>query len=119
MRGSGLTDQALADAVLEMTNGLIDADLGGHVFKKRVALAGRGKSAGARTLVATKLEKNWFFLFGFGKNQKANIDQNELAALRELANRFLSMTDIEIDLLISIGELTRVNNDDATKKQTS
>jgi DNA-binding transcriptional regulator YiaG len=38
-----------------MAGGLIDADLGGHVVKKRVALPGQGKRGGARTIVATKL----------------------------------------------------------------
>ncbi|MFY9138571.1 MAG: type II toxin-antitoxin system RelE/ParE family toxin, partial [Zwartia sp.] len=33
-----------------MTHGLIDADLGGGILKKRVGLSGRGKRGGARTL---------------------------------------------------------------------
>ncbi|NCW39895.1 MAG: hypothetical protein EBV79_06665 [Betaproteobacteria bacterium] len=47
MRKTGLTDSSLCTAVLEMAQGLIDADLGGGVFKKRVGLAGRGKRGGA------------------------------------------------------------------------
>jgi hypothetical protein len=35
MKRSGVTDRALWAAVLEMAGGLIDADLGGHVVKKR------------------------------------------------------------------------------------
>lgn len=31
----GLTDWALKNALIEMEQGLIDADLGGHVYKKR------------------------------------------------------------------------------------
>ncbi|ELJ8548526.1 type II toxin-antitoxin system RelE/ParE family toxin [Vibrio cholerae] len=50
-----LTDRDLSAAVQEMANGLIDADLGGHVMKKRVALQGQGKSGGARTLLAFKV----------------------------------------------------------------
>jgi hypothetical protein len=50
---SGLTDAVLCVAVSEMESGLIDADLGGGIVKKRVPLAGRGKRGGARTLVAT------------------------------------------------------------------
>jgi hypothetical protein len=37
-----------------MAAGLIDADLGGSVYKKRVPLTGRGKHGVARVLVATK-----------------------------------------------------------------
>jgi hypothetical protein len=53
MRKTSLTNDALCNAVSEMDAGLIDADLGGGVVKKRVALPGRGKSGSTRTLVAT------------------------------------------------------------------
>ena len=52
MRKTELIDQALCEAVVAMEQGLIDADLGGGVIKKRVALPGRGKSGSTRTLVA-------------------------------------------------------------------
>lgn len=42
MRKAGLADQALCQAVSEMSQGLIDANLGGNVVKKRVPLPGRG-----------------------------------------------------------------------------
>jgi hypothetical protein len=59
MRKSGLTDSMLCQAVAEMVRGLIDADLGGGVVKKRVALPGCGKSGGARTLLATNRGDRW------------------------------------------------------------
>jgi hypothetical protein len=52
--GKGLGDDALASALVEMEQGLVDARLGGQVVKKRVALPGRGKRGGTRTLVAFK-----------------------------------------------------------------
>lgn len=54
MNKTDLTDQALLNAVDEMQRGLVDADLGNNLYKKRVALAGAGKRSGARTLVATQ-----------------------------------------------------------------
>jgi hypothetical protein len=66
MRKTALTDVVLCKAVQEMAAGLIDADLGGGVLKKRVGLAGRGKRGGVRTLVATNKGNRWFFVFGFG-----------------------------------------------------
>lgn len=69
----GLGNEALKVAVNEMDNGLIDADLGGHVFKNRIAIAGRGKSGGVRTLLAYKVGKKAFFVYGFAKNTKAKI----------------------------------------------
>ncbi len=41
-----LPDTALCKAVKEMESGLIDADLGGHLYKKRVARPGGGNSGG-------------------------------------------------------------------------
>ena len=78
MVAMGLTDVALNRVVHEMSEGLVDADLGGAIYKKRVALPGRGKSGGARTIVATRLSARWFFLYGFGKNDRSNIDKDEL-----------------------------------------
>jgi hypothetical protein len=81
MRRTELTDSALCAAVAEMTKGLIDADLGGGVVKKRVALPGRGKSGSARMLVATNKASRWFFVFGFEKNERANVSAKEVEAL--------------------------------------
>ena len=40
MRKTELTDGALCAGVMEMAQGLIDAELGGGVVKKRIGLAG-------------------------------------------------------------------------------
>jgi hypothetical protein len=97
MRKTELTDSALCAAVAEMVQGLIDADLGGGVVKKRIALAGRGKSGGARTLVATNKGTRWFFVFGFEKNDRANIAPDELEALQSLAYELLARTGSQLD----------------------
>ncbi len=67
MAKAGLTDEALCEAVAEMGQGLVDADLGGHVVKRRVAPPGQGKRGGARTIVATKLAERWFFYTGLAR----------------------------------------------------
>ena len=85
MRKTDLTDDALCLAVSEMVSGLVDADLGGDVLKKRVALPGRGKRGGARTLVATRRASRWFFVFGFEKNERANVSDEELEGLQTIA----------------------------------
>lgn len=101
MRKTELTDSVLCAAVVEMVQGLIDADLGGGVVKKRVALAGRGKSGGARTLVATNKGTRWFFVFGFEKNDRANIAPNELEALQNLAQELLARTGSQLALALN------------------
>lgn len=80
-----------------MERGLIDADLGGGVFKKRVALPGRGKSGSARTLVATNRGDRWFFVFGFEKSVRANVSAKELEALQALATDLLKLSSDELD----------------------
>jgi hypothetical protein len=110
MRKAGLTDDALCEAVAEMVQGLIDADLGGHVVKKRVALPGQGKRGGARTIVATKLADRWFFLYGFGKNERANIDKDELKVLQEVAKDLLGFDDRQLATALAAGEIVEVCN---------
>jgi len=91
---------------------MIDADLGGHVYKKRIPLPGRGKSGGARTLIGTDLGDRWFFLFGFGKNERANIDARELAALQSVAEALLSLNVEQIDQAIQARELEEIESEE-------
>ena len=95
-------------AVCEMAQGLIDADLGGHVVKKRVAPSGQGKRGGARTIVATKMADRWFFLFGFSKNEGANIGKDELKVLQEVAKDFLAFNEHQLTNALAVGEIMEV-----------
>ena len=112
MRKSHVTDADIVGAVEEMALGLIDANLGGHLVKKRVALRGRGKRAGARTIVATKFEERWVFLFGFEKNERSNIDAKELKVLQELAASLLDLDQQAIAVAISAGQLFKLQGDE-------
>ena len=111
MRKTELTDSALCDAVAELVQGLVDADLGGGVVKKRVALPGRGKRGGARTLVATNKGNRWFFVFGFEKNDRANISDQELEALQDLAQELLVKTGAQLDLAVQTSALEEICHD--------
>jgi len=111
MRKTALTNPALCKAVAEMAEGLIDADLGGDVVKKRVALPGRGKSSGVRTLVATRRGTRWFFIFGFEKNDRANISDVELDGLQSLALDLLAKNGRELDEAIAEGVLLEICHD--------
>jgi hypothetical protein len=111
MRKTELTDHALCEAVAEMSSGLIDADLGGGVVKKRVGLSGRGKRGGARTLVATNKGTRWFFVFGFEKNERANITADELAALQDIAADLMGRTASALDGAVQDGALKEICHD--------
>ena len=86
-----LSIDALCKASQEMERGLIDANLGGGLVKKRVALPGRGKSGSTRTLVATNFVDRWFFVFGFEKNDRDNISVKELKALKAITADLLHL----------------------------
>lgn len=110
-RKAGVIDDGLCVAVAEMSNGLIDADLGGGVVKKRVALPGRGKSAGGRTLIATNKADRWFFVFGFEKNERANINDKELEALQATAVDLLKLNSDQLDDAVTREILQEICND--------
>lgn len=112
MKKAGLRDANLLLAISEMENGLIDSDLGGNVFKKRVAFLGAGKRSGARIIVTSKFSGRWFFLFGFGKNERENIGNDELIQLQGTARLLLQLSEIDIEKLLLIGELKELMNHD-------
>ncbi|PLY14528.1 MAG: hypothetical protein C0631_10495 [Sedimenticola sp.] len=108
----GLNDDALQIAVDEMERGLIDADLGGHVVKKRVAVGGRGKRGGVRTLLAYKSGDKAFFMYGFAKNARANVSTDELKALKHLAKELMNYSDKTLTKAIQHGALIEVEDNE-------
>jgi hypothetical protein len=103
-----LSEQALETAVVEIAQGLIDARLGGQIVKKRIGIDGRGKSGGMRTIVAFKVEDWAFFIYGFAKNQRSNIDEKELKALKLLAAHLLEYDQKALDKALKARELVEV-----------
>jgi hypothetical protein len=108
---AGLTDLVLIDAVIEMVAGLVDADLGGGVVKKRVAQPGHGKRGSARTLLATNFGDRWIFVYGFEKNERSNINSKELAALKLLASDLLALDAGQLSEAVAGKALIEVKND--------
>ncbi|MCY7389331.1 MAG: type II toxin-antitoxin system RelE/ParE family toxin [Burkholderiales bacterium] len=79
------------------------------MVKKRVALPGRGKSGGTRTLIATNMGTRWYFVFGFEKNERDNIAADELAVLKRLATDLLKLTNPQISTALSAGTLLEIS----------
>lgn len=109
-----LPDEVLCKAVDEMNHGLIDADLGGALYKKRVARPGSGKSGGYRTVLSAKLGERYVFLHGFAKNDKANITQDEKRALQFAGKVFLDLPPGGLHKAIKAGVLQEVCCDQQT-----
>ena len=108
MRKTELENPALCRAVEEMDRGLRDAELGGGIVKKRVALPGRGKRGSVRTLIATNLGDRWFFLYGFEKNERENISAGELEALKKLAEDLLPLDSAALGRLVASSALEEI-----------
>jgi hypothetical protein len=107
-RHQGLSDGALRAAVDEMERGLVEADLGGGVFKKRISRPGGGKSGGFRTIIAARLGRRAFFVEGFAKNERAGLEEDELAALRKLARDLLGMDETTLRLALERKKVTEI-----------
>lgn len=107
--GEKLPDAALCKAVKEMESGLIDADLGGLLYKKRVARPGGGKSGGYRTLLSARIGSRYVFLHGFAKNDKANITEDEKRALQFAGKVFLDLSGEALAKALQSGVLVEVH----------
>ena len=78
------------------------------MVKNRVALPGRGKRGGARTLVAFRQYDKAFFIYGFAKDERANVSDDDLRALKLLAKELLSYPAAMLTKAIEAGELIEI-----------
>ena len=106
-----IKDGDLIDAIDEMNNGLYEASLGGEIYKKRLAYSNKSKQKGARTILAFRIKKIAFFVYGFSKNEKDNITSGEENALKLLASIYLNFNENEIKNAINTGKLIEVKNE--------
>lgn len=104
-----LTDIALCNAINEMQSGLMEAKLSDFIYKKRIALPGHGKRSSMRTILAFKIEEKAFFMFGFSKNEMANVSDIELRQLKILAKKLLSYSNTELRAALKVKELIEVD----------
>ena len=77
-----ISDGALCDAVSRAETGLIDADLGGGLFKQRVPRPGAGRSGGYRTILICRSGVRAVFVFGFAKSDRAKPDRPRRGGLQ-------------------------------------
>lgn len=103
---------ALAEAVERIGEGSIDADLGGGLFKQRVARPGQGRSGGWRTIIVYRSGERAIFVHGFAKSAKSNLSPKELAELKRLAGVILAMKTKDVRVMIESGDWIEVNEGD-------
>jgi hypothetical protein len=114
-RREGIDDQSLREAIERAEQGLIDADLGGGLIKQRVARPGRGRSGGYRMIVGYRVKDRAVFLLGFAKNERENIEDNELLTLRSQAERWLVADADRLQKELELGNLQEINHDEENK----
>jgi hypothetical protein len=103
---NGLKKADLLDALERMINGSGVVNLGGNIYKIRVAKNGQGRSGGFRTILIFKKGKRSLFIYGFEKNDQDNIDKGTLADYKKFAVTFLNYTDDDINRLVNNGTIS-------------
>ena len=107
-RKEGIADAALREAVARAEMGQIDANLGGEVIKQRIPRPGDGRSKGYRTIILFRRGERAFFVYGFSKSQRANIDDDEERQFKEAAKHVLALTEKQLLELVIRGDFTEV-----------
>jgi len=104
----GITDDELKEAVKLLEAGQADANLGGDVYKVRLARPSEGKSGGYRVVVLFKKKDRTFFVYGFAKSNRGNISQREIRNFKELAKEHMDLTEKVIERAVKIGEFIEI-----------
>jgi hypothetical protein len=108
----GISDKELRDVVNNvLETGQSDADLGGGVYKIRVARPGKGKADGYRIIVFFRSGFLTFYVYGFAKSDRGNINRKELAKLKKQAKTLLAMTDKSLTAAVNAGVFEEIVED--------
>jgi hypothetical protein len=110
-RKEGIADAALREAVARAEKGQIDADLGGEVIKQRIARSGQGRSRGYRTIILFRRGVKAFFVYGFSKSQRANINDDEEQQFKEAAKIVLSLTENALAARLKEGDFVEAKSE--------
>ena len=115
-RKEAIADSALIEAAARVEKGQIDAALGGGVIKQRIGRAGQGKSKGYRTIIFFRRDEiarttRAFFVYGFAKSQRANLDEYEDEQFKEAAKHVLALTDKQLEERLMRGDFVEVKSE--------
>ena len=100
-----ISDNELKEAVNQLEAGQADANLGGNVYKLRIARPNEGKSGGHRVIVLFRSGEKTFYVYGFAKSERANISEKELRNYKEAAKEYFSLTKEQLEKRIKLGKL--------------
>jgi hypothetical protein len=103
-RKARISDAVLCKAIAQVAQGQAD-DLGGGVFKKRL------NDNRHRSIILARSGAFWVYEYLFAKQDRANIDDNELVAFRKLAKAYSGLTDRQIAALLTDGDFLEICHD--------
>ena len=96
------------------------SDLGGSVYKQRIARRGSGKSGGYRVIVLVRIKQRAVFVNGYTKSELTNIGVKDFAAFRALVKILFDANEREVAAALANRTIFELNsefeNDD--KKST-
>jgi hypothetical protein len=105
----GIQNSELKDIVNDvLETGRADADLGGGVYKVRIARSGEGKSGGYRVIVFFKSGERTFFHYAFAKSALENISKGELKVMKRQAKKYFTQSDEQINMQLMNGNLLEI-----------
>ncbi len=84
-----IPDKELGSAISQVMAGQAD-DLGGGVFKKRL------NKNRHRAIILAKGGQYWVYQYVFAKQERDNIDDDELAAFRKLAKSYAALNELQL-----------------------
>ena len=105
-----ISDARLLRAIEDMQNNLSSVNLGGGLFKVRVASGNVGKSSAYRTIVVYREDDRAVMVYGFMKKEQENLSPDELKNFKILSKDILRLNNglltraIEENVFVKIGE---------------
>lgn len=116
LRKERLPDAILCRAARDLVAGVLgagEADLGGGLFKKRLARSGSGKRGGDRVIIAYRPPRTErvLFAYAFAKNAAATLTQQGHEALTKAAAAFLVADDRQVAALRTSGDVREIQCD--------
>lgn len=95
-----ISDATLRQAVLEIKSGLVDAEIGENLYKKRIPRPGQGKRGGYRAIIVLVRGDKALFLYGYAKSEKSDLSEYELENYRQAAPE---LAELAFDDLLEAG----------------
>jgi hypothetical protein len=105
---NGISEKTLRGIADGLERGIWDADYGGDVYKKRIARQGKGKRGGYRAIILFRSGERTFFVYGFAKNERDDINEKEERGFKATAKDLLGYTDEQIQARLDASSLIEI-----------